>query len=94
MIRMMCGVRLVDRVSTDVLCDRLGVVVKNEDMIIQSCLWWYGHVMCGDINSQIRAVMEVQITVKRKEDRPRELWEECVKRHLERYDLRREDVYD
>ena len=94
MIRMMCGVRLVDRVSTDVLCDRLGVVVKNEDMIIQSCLWWYGHVMCGDINSQIRAVMEVQITVKRKEDRLRELWEECVKRHLERYDLRREDVYD
>ena len=94
MIRMMCGVRLVDRVSTDVLCDRLGVVVKNEDMIIQSCLWWYGHVMCGGINSQIRAVMEVQITVKRKEDRLRELWEECVKRHLERYDLRREDVYD
>ena len=94
MIRMMCGVRLLDRVSTDVLCDRLGVVVKNEDMIIQSCLWWYGHVMCGGINSQILAVMEVQITVKRKEDRPRELWEECVKRHLERYDLRREDVYD
>ena len=94
MIRMMCRVRLVDRVSTDVLCDRLGVVVKNEDMIIQSCLWWYGHVMCGDINSQIRAVMEVQITVKRKEDRLRELWEECVKRHLERYDLRRENVYD
>ena len=27
MIRMMCGVRLVDRVSTDVLRDRVGVVV-------------------------------------------------------------------
>ena len=34
MIRMMCAVRLVDRVSTDVLCDRLGVAVKNEDVII------------------------------------------------------------
>ena len=51
MIRMMHGVRLVDRVSTDVLQDRVGVVVKIEDMIIQSCLQWYGHVMCGDINS-------------------------------------------
>ena len=37
MIRMMCGwVRLVDRMSTDVLCDRGGggVVVKIEVMII------------------------------------------------------------
>ena len=38
MIRMMCRVRLVDRVSTDVLCDRVGIVVKIEDMIIQSRL--------------------------------------------------------
>ena len=34
MIRMMCGMILVDRVSTDVLRDRMGVVVKIEDMII------------------------------------------------------------
>ena len=62
---MMCGVRLVDRVLTDILRDRVGVVVKIEDMIIQSCLWWYGHVMCGDINSQTCEVMEVEITGKR-----------------------------
>ena len=37
-IRMMCGVRMVDRVSTDVLRDRVGVVVKIEEMIIQSRL--------------------------------------------------------
>ena len=34
MIRMICGMILVDRVSTDVLRDRVGVVVKIEDMII------------------------------------------------------------
>ena len=66
MIRMMCGVRLVDRVSTDVLHDRVGVVVKIKDMIIQSCLRWYGHVMRGDKNSQIREVMEVELTGKKK----------------------------
>ena len=44
-IRMMCGVRLVDRVSPDVLQDMLGVVVKIEDMIMQ------GHVVFQDINS-------------------------------------------
>ena len=66
MIRMICEVRLVDRVSTDVLRDKVGVVVKMEDMITQSRLRWYGHVMRGDINSQIREVMEVEITGKKK----------------------------
>ena len=35
--------------------------------------------MHGDINSQIREVMEVEITGKRKKGRPRKWWEECVK---------------
>ena len=66
----MCGVRLVDRVlSTDVLLDRLGVVVKIEDMIIQSRLRGYGHVMHGDINSQIREVTEIEVIGKRKKGR-------------------------
>ena len=66
MIRMMYWLRLADRVSTDVLRDKVGIVVKIEDMIIQSCLLWYGHVTCGDINSQMCEVMEVEITEKRK----------------------------
>ena len=37
-IWVMCGVRLVDRVSTDVLHDMVGVVVKIKDMLIQSHL--------------------------------------------------------
>ena len=45
MIRMMSGVRLVDTMSTDVLQDRVGIVAKIKDMSIQSCLWWYGHVI-------------------------------------------------
>ena len=51
MIRIMCGVRLVDKDATDVLCDSVGVVVKIEDMIIQSRLRWYGLPMRGDVNS-------------------------------------------
>ena len=39
MIKMMCGVRLVDRVSTDVFHDRVGVVLKIKDMIFK--------VVCG-----------------------------------------------
>ena len=43
-IRMMCGVKLINRLSTDVSQDRMGIVVKIKD-IIQSHLWWYGHVI-------------------------------------------------
>ena len=79
MIRIICGVRLVDRVLTDVLHDRVGVVVKIDNMIIQSPLQWYVHVMHGDINSQIHAVMEVEITGKGKKGQPRKSWEECIR---------------
>ena len=60
MIRIMCGVRLVDRVLTDVLRDRVGIVVKIEDMIIQSRLRWYGHVVRRDINFQFREVISLK----------------------------------
>ena len=37
-IRMVCGVKLVDKVLTDIICDRVGFYVKIENMIIQSHL--------------------------------------------------------
>ena len=85
MIRMMCGMRVVDRLSTDVLCDRVVVVMKIDDKIIQGRLQCFGHAMCIDIDSQIREVMEVETTGKMKKGRPRKSWEECVKKDLERY---------
>ena len=73
MIRMMCGVRLVDRESTDVLHDKVGVVTKIKDMIMQSHLLPYGNVIHWDINSQICEVMNLEITGKRKKGQPRKL---------------------
>ena len=70
-IRMINAVRLVDRLSTNVLRDRVGVNAKIEDMIIQSRLRWHGHVIHGDINSRIREVMELEITAKRKTEQRR-----------------------
>ena len=44
--------------------------------------------MRGDTNLQIRRVMELGITGKRKNGRSSKLWEECVKKDLEQYGLR------
>ena len=68
MIRMLCELRLISRVSTDVLWDRVGVVVKIN--------------ICWDINSH-------EVTGKKKKYWTRKLREECVKKDLEWYDLRR-----
>ena len=57
---------MIDYILVNNKYRRVGVVVKIEDMIIQRYLQWYGHVMRGDINSQIREVMELEMTGKRK----------------------------
>ena len=53
MIKMMCGVRLVERLSTDVLQDRVGVVVKIGNMIMENGLRWYCHAIGRDINLRL-----------------------------------------
>ena len=83
MVMMVCGMRLVDWVSTYVLRDRVGGNVKIEGMIIQNHLWWYGNVMLGYINYQIREVMEVELTGKKKKVRPSKSWEECIRKDFE-----------
>ena len=57
----------------------MGVVVKIEEMIIQSHMRWYGHVIHQDINSQIREVMDLEIIGKKKKGSPKKSWEEGVK---------------
>ena len=92
MIRMMCEMRLVDKMSTDVLRDRVSVVVKIEDMMTQSRLRWYVHVNRQDINSQILEEIELEITWKRNKSRPRKLWEECINKNMELCGYKREDA--
>ena len=85
LIRMISGVRLIDGVSTEFLRDKVGVVVKIKDMIIQSHLRRCGHVIRRDMSSQICEVMELQIPGKRKKGRPRRSSAECVKKDLKQY---------
>ena len=59
MIRLICGVRLVNGDSSDVLRERVGVAVKIKDILIHSYLRWYGHVTHQDTNPQIIEVMEL-----------------------------------
>ena len=66
------------------------VAIKIEYMIMENRLWWYGE----DISCQIREVMELEITGKIRKGQLRTFWEECIKKYLDQYGLRREDPYD
>ena len=45
MIRTICGVRLVDRVTSDALREKVGVNAKIEDILLNCRLCWYSHVI-------------------------------------------------
>ena len=80
MIRM-CGVRLVDWVSIDVLRDRVGVLVKIKDMINQSCLRWYGHEE-GSTKEIVRNVLKKgleQYSLRREDAYDRKKWQEQIR---------------
>ena len=70
-----------------------GFVVKIENMIIQSHLRWYGHVIHWDINSNMWGY-GTSNNWERKKGWPRKSWEECIKKDLEQYGLKRKDAYD
>ena len=91
MIRTICGVKLVDRVSSDILKERLGVVVKKEDILAHSCLC---HTISRDTDLQILEVVEVEIEGLREKGCLRKSWEECMKHGLVRFALKQEDAED
>ena len=61
----MCGVSLIDRVSSSVLREKVGVDVKMEDILVHGRLQWYGHVIRQDTNSQVREIMELEVDAKK-----------------------------
>ena len=90
-IRATRGSKLFDRVSSDVLRERVGVVVKIEDILVDSCLQWCGHVIHGDTS---RKYVELEMVGKRKNKCPSKLWEECLKNDMARFGLKQEDSED
>ena len=71
MIRMMCGVRVVDKVSTDFPRDR--VLLRSRRYNNSNRPQWYGQGIRRDIDSQTREAMEIERTEKRKKGRKRKL---------------------
>ena len=93
MIRLMCGVSMRDRISSDELRRRLGfdsvcIVVRR------GRLRWFGHVERKAEDDWVKKCRSVEIEGKVARGRGRKTWMECVRGDMKVLNLSMEDVVD
>jgi len=94
MIRMMCGVTLRNRVSSQNLQERLGL---NEDISVvlkKARLRWFGHVYRREEDAGIRKEFLFDAGGRLGRGRPRKTWYELIKGDLKDYGLCEKDALD
>ena len=70
MVRWMCGIKLKDRLPSNVLKERLG----TDDIALvlqQNTLRWYGHVVRKDDDDWVKKCMEYEVEGPRQRARPK-----------------------
>ena len=75
MIRWICNVRLEDRISSESLLQKLGIV-DLETLLRYNRLRWYGHVTRSE--NMIKNVTELVVEGQRPRGRPRKTWSDFV----------------
>ena len=82
MVRMMCGVRLVDCLPSEELRRRLGIQPDVIECQETSILRWFGHVVRQKDTHPIKAAHNFSVTGKRPPGRPKKTWDNAVRELL------------
>ena len=53
---------------------------------------WYGHVLWRDDNNVLRVALDLEVSGKRKQGRPKKTWKKQVEEKTEKIDLEKEDA--
>ena len=93
MIRLMCGVKLNERMASQVLRERLGIEAI-EDVVRRNRLRWFGHVERKEDSSWVKKCMTVEVDGKRPRGRPRLMWRQIVESDMKKMRLRTADAQD
>ena len=91
MIRWMCNVRLEDRVNSNSLLSRLGIV-NIQSALRFNRLRWYGHVERSD--SSIKHVTEFVVDGKKGRGRPKKTWNDVITDDIKQWNLSTVDTGD
>ena len=93
MLRWACGHTLKDRVENRAIRERAKVAEMHRK-IQERSIRWYGHILPRDEDHAARKALDVEVEGRRRQGRPRIKWMECVKKDLEKKQLRAQDTAD
>jgi len=93
MVRSMCNVSLMDRKSSSVLLDMLGINTM-EEVIRCGRLRWFGHVERKSDGDWIRKCMSHEVTGTRPKGRPDKTWLNSVLDDVKKLGLKRKEAQD
>ena len=84
---------MTDRVSSDELLRRCGLVDVIE-MISVRRLRWYGHVARSPSTAELGRVFGMEVEGRRPRGRPKKTWMNCVEQDLAKIRALKEDALD
>ena len=92
MLRWMCRVKLLDKVSCGELRNRLGLE-SIETVMRRRRLRWFGHVERREGN-WIKRCMELEVSGCKPKGRPKKTWWETIKSDMKAVGLKKDDALD
>ena len=92
MVRAMCDQKVVDRKTTNEQMDMLGLKETIDRLATANGVRWNRHVLRRDDDSVLRVVLNLEVSGKRKQERPRKTWKKQVEEETEKIGLKKEDA--
>ena len=83
-MRAMCGQKVVDRKTTEEQMDILGLKETINQLATANGVRWYGHVLRRDDDSVFRVALDLEVSGKRKRERPKKTWKKWRRRRPRR----------
>ena len=92
MVRAMCSQKVVDRKTTEEQMDILGLKKAIDQLATANGVRGYRHVVRRDDDSVLRVALNLKVSGKRKQGRPRKTWKKQVEEETEKIGLKKEDA--
>ena len=71
MVRATCGGKVADRKTAEEQIDMLGLKETIDRLATANGVRWYGHVLRSDDDSVLRVALDLEVSGKRKQGRPK-----------------------
>ena len=94
MIRVMCGVKLLDQRNSEELMDMLGIRKSLDWMAKASSIWWYDHVLRKKDQNVIVKPLKFEVSGSRGRGRLKRMWKKQAENEMKKNELGKEDACD